>query len=228
MFRDTPTTLVVAGGGPAGASCASALARAGRAVLLIERDVAPADKLCGDFIGPAAQHYLAGMGFDPLQHGGAPVGRLRLVHGHRMAEAVLTRPGVSLARRRLDAALLDHVSGDGVEVLRGYAITGVRGEAEVTLEVAGIGEMRAATLFLATGKQAPGGVPRLPARVSEELVGLKTYVRLARDAAAGARGACRAGVVSRRLRQCSAGRGRAGQPLPAGGSRAVRAAGDEF
>ena len=39
---------VVVGGGPAGAALAALLARAGRPVLLLERESEPREKLCGD------------------------------------------------------------------------------------------------------------------------------------------------------------------------------------
>lgn len=54
--------VVVIGGGPAGATAAYYLAKAGISVLIIEKDVFPRDKICGDQIQPYAQHVLSDMG----------------------------------------------------------------------------------------------------------------------------------------------------------------------
>ncbi len=59
----TPTVLVV-GGGPAGASAAYWLAHAGSDVTLVERKEFPRDKTCGDGLTPRAIRQLLDMGFD--------------------------------------------------------------------------------------------------------------------------------------------------------------------
>lgn len=54
--------VVIIGGGPAGATAAYYLAKADVNVLVIEKDVFPRDKICGDQIQPHAQHILTDMG----------------------------------------------------------------------------------------------------------------------------------------------------------------------
>src|SRR5262245_52380417 len=46
--------VAIVGAGPAGSSAASRFARAGFRVLLIDQGRFPRDKVCGDFVGPAA------------------------------------------------------------------------------------------------------------------------------------------------------------------------------
>src|SRR5262249_4430058 len=46
--------VAIVGAGPAGASAASRFARAGFRVLLIDQGRFPGEKVCGDFVGPAA------------------------------------------------------------------------------------------------------------------------------------------------------------------------------
>ena len=54
MRRTAVSGAVVIGGGPAGAAAAIHIARAGRAVTLIERNAGPTDKVCGDFLSADA------------------------------------------------------------------------------------------------------------------------------------------------------------------------------
>lgn len=59
--------VLVVGAGPAGASTAAHLAAAGAKVLLVDRQAFPRDKVCGDFVGPAALVELdhLGVGAEP-------------------------------------------------------------------------------------------------------------------------------------------------------------------
>jgi menaquinone-9 beta-reductase len=54
--------VVVAGGGPAGASAAARLADKGYDVVLADRSQFPRDKVCGDFVGPSALVELGSLG----------------------------------------------------------------------------------------------------------------------------------------------------------------------
>jgi len=52
----------VVGAGPSGSTCAYYLARAGKKVLVLEKQRFPHDKVCGDVITPLAQVHLEEMG----------------------------------------------------------------------------------------------------------------------------------------------------------------------
>src|SRR5688572_26278458 len=54
--------VIIAGGGPAGASAAIHLARGGMRVLLIEQKKFPRPKLCGEFISPECQMHFEKLG----------------------------------------------------------------------------------------------------------------------------------------------------------------------
>ena len=54
--------VLIAGGGPAGASAATHLARAGFRVILTDFQQFPRDKVCGDFVGPIALEELDKLG----------------------------------------------------------------------------------------------------------------------------------------------------------------------
>lgn len=62
MTRYVPALVI--GGGPAGAAVAAHLARAGRAVTVVERKLGPHDKVCGEFVSGEAALYLRDMDID--------------------------------------------------------------------------------------------------------------------------------------------------------------------
>ena len=114
--------VVVAGGGPAGSTCARELARLGFAVTLIERSAFPRRKVCGEYLNVGAVRQL-----DELGAGTAVRAEASLLRGIRLvppgAPAVeLPFPGVALAlaRERLDTILFDAARASGVTVVRAH------------------------------------------------------------------------------------------------------------
>lgn len=123
--------VVVVGGGPAGATAATVLARAGRSVVLVDKATFPRDKCCGDGLTTWALRELDDLGLDPAAvpswtwveraYMGSPSRRLvelPLRHG----------PGAgwyaAVARRvELDAAILAIAEGAGADVRTGVAVT---------------------------------------------------------------------------------------------------------
>ncbi len=151
---------------------------------LLERDAAPADKVCGDFLSVEAQAILSGLGLDPAGLGAAPIHTVRLAHGGRVAEAALPFPALGLSRRRLDAALLDLASARGAEVRRGVRALALQPDGVVTTTA---GPLRSDAIFLATGKHELRGAAR--AAAAADWVGFKTYLALAPAQRAALRGA---------------------------------------
>lgn len=171
--------VVIAGGGLAGAAAAGLLARNGRRVMLIEREAAPVNKICGEFISVEARMYLESLGIDLAALGAHPITRLRLVRGADMVEAALPFRAAGLSRRVLDEALLARAAACGAEIRRGHMVTSVRSGEPISVEIAGMGAVRTSALFLATGKHDLRGLRRQPARAPEDLVGFKLHLRLA-------------------------------------------------
>ena len=169
--------IVVAGGGVAGATAATLLAQAGREVTLLERQGEPVHKICGEFISGEARAYLAALGLNLAALGGQPITHVRLVRGNRAITARLPFEGLSLTRRSLDEALLNHAADAGVTVRRGQAIRSIRFAPGIMLELDRAEPLRPQTLLLATGKHEVRGV----ARQAEPgaLVGFKNYFHLA-------------------------------------------------
>ena len=169
---------VIVGGGLAGGATACLLARAGRPVLLLERDAGPAPKICGEFVSAEAAMYLRRLGIDLATLGAQPIGRLRLVRGRMTVRAALPFAGFGLSRQILDEALLRRAEACGAEVRRGQAVGLARTQGGIVLEAGTASEVRPSTLFLATGKHDLRGLRRRTRPRPEELVGFKLHLRL--------------------------------------------------
>jgi len=111
--------IAVIGAGPAGSAAACHLARAGRDVTLVDRATFPRDKVCGDWLTPAAVDALAAMGVDRAAlsraapaHAAIAQGALGAPDG-TLSTAELPRAGLCVPRRLLDATLRDHALDAG-------------------------------------------------------------------------------------------------------------------
>lgn len=126
--------LIIIGGGLAGSSLATALARAGVDVLLLEQRPQPRPKVCGEFLSPDALLSLRSLGLYErvAALNPAPMQTARLVDQTGLGLS-LPLPGEAwgVSRSALDATLLEAAREAGSEVR-----TGVRA-AQVTAEEGG-------------------------------------------------------------------------------------------
>jgi 2-polyprenyl-6-methoxyphenol hydroxylase-like FAD-dependent oxidoreductase len=113
--------VAVAGGGPAGAACALALARAGLAVTLIERATFPRRKICGEYLNGGAVAALERLGLAPAVRARATALRgVRLVPPRAPAvELPFGHGALACDRAVLDALLLDAAVAAGVTLVNG-------------------------------------------------------------------------------------------------------------
>ena len=175
---------LVVGGGLAGAAVALRLARAGRRVVLLEREAGPTDKVCGEFLSSEALCDLRALGLDPEGLGAAAIETVALARRDRFVAAPLPFPALSLSRRVLDEALLAAAADAGVEVRRGQRVSALTQEAGGWTARTDDGDaVQAAHAFLASGKHDVRGWKR-PAGVQSDLVGFKMHWRLAQAQAA--------------------------------------------
>jgi flavin-dependent dehydrogenase len=132
--RAADAEVIVVGGGPAGASTASFLARAGCDVLVVDRARFPRDKPCAEYLSPEAGRVLAAMGVlealercDVARLNGmrirAPdgtdiVGSFVAPHGFRG----FRDHGLAVRRTVLDALLLEQARRTGARVLEGTQV----------------------------------------------------------------------------------------------------------
>jgi geranylgeranyl reductase family protein len=154
--------LAIVGGGPAGSAAAITAARSGLSVLLVDRATFPRDKCCGDGLTALALRLGEGLGLDPLLILGWQTVEDLVIHppGGRSTRYPLPRgDGLYAAvvpRMQYDAALLDLARSAGADVRDGHGLTGINVDGDVaTLEVEGLGTIRATTVVAADGMWSP-------------------------------------------------------------------------
>jgi flavin-dependent dehydrogenase len=172
------TPILVIGGGLAGGAVATRLARAGRAVTVIEREAGPHEKVCGEFLSVEACRDLERLGLPPESLGGLPIDRIRIRHRHRTVEAPLPFLARSLSRATLDEALLDTARQAGADVVRGVRVTRIDGDTVFASD----GERRPERILLATGKHDLRGLARTAPATRHGYVGFKMHFRLSASA----------------------------------------------
>ena len=117
--------IIVAGAGPAGAICAAYLARAGYDVLLIDKELFPRDKACGDMVREGFVKHIEKLeAIDVLDEKSACIRRIRLVSGAG-GEAVVPFECYALPRFQLDKLLVDTAKSWGVEFRQGCRLVDV-------------------------------------------------------------------------------------------------------
>jgi geranylgeranyl reductase family protein len=123
---------IIAGGGPAGASCAAFCAREGLRVLVLERAVFPREKVCGDCLNPECWPVFERLGVaDKVR--ALPHTHLRTIefislHGRRVQLPLPDglRGEIAVKRSLLDALLLENAARAGAEIKQPAAVTQVR------------------------------------------------------------------------------------------------------
>ncbi|MEO7057314.1 MAG: FAD-dependent oxidoreductase, partial [Caldimonas sp.] len=130
--------VAIVGAGPAGASAAILLARAGWSVVLVERQAFPRRKVCGECVAASNLDLLdvlgIGAAFDRLA--GAELRRVALMHGQRTVVANLPgsdgdapRWGRALGREHLDTLLAEAAEAAGATRLQPWALQSIAGSA---------------------------------------------------------------------------------------------------
>ncbi|MDE2484217.1 MAG: geranylgeranyl reductase family protein [candidate division NC10 bacterium] len=169
--------VIVVGGGPAGATAALALAKAGARVLLLERRRLPRYKACGGCLSRRVEGLLP---FDPGKLIEEQITSLTFTwRGRDPVEATFSEPVAYMVwRDKFDQALCGRAVEAGAELQDGQAVRAVR-ESASCVEVDFDGRMATAD-FLVGADGACGVVARdlFPNRAQPRLVGLDAELPL--------------------------------------------------
>src|SRR6266481_291869 len=121
--------VVIVGSGPAGASCAAFCADAGLRTLVLERELFPREKVCGDCLNPACWPILRRLELAERVRA-APHGKLDRVEfigigGRRVSVELPVGDDAEIAikRSRFDQLLLDRARELGATVLEATTVT---------------------------------------------------------------------------------------------------------
>jgi len=157
---------VVVGAGPAGSSAAILLARAGWDVALVEKQLFPRRKVCGECIAASNLPLLdaLGIGADVAQDAGPALHEVMLMRGDRAVTAGLPtssfdghRFGRALGRETLDTSLLEQARRAGVHVFQPWSIESIDGSpGEWHFAVRAIGSLARSTLHAPVAIDAHG------------------------------------------------------------------------
>lgn len=165
------------GGGPAGSAAAIGLARSGRSVLLLERERAAHDKVCGEFLSVEACAEAASLGVDPRRFGAAEIDGVRVSWGRASVATRLPFRAASLSRKRFDEALLEAALAAGVRIVRGVRVTSIAGPTVTVVVDARERTYDGAAIVLASGKSELAGYRRTGGHFPDAL-GFKMHLEL--------------------------------------------------
>src|ERR1019366_3706051 len=187
---------VVVGAGPAGASTAILLARAGWSVALVERQRFPRRKVCGESLAASNLPLLDALGIGEAfsRLAGAELRRVALMRGRETivaslppAEAPAHRYGRALGREHLDALLAAQAEAAGATLFQPWALQAIEGSAgrfRLRLRTAGAPgdacELEAGLIVAAHGSWEPLSSQRAVlrrARRSSDLFAFKANFR---------------------------------------------------
>lgn len=127
---DRTADVIVVGAGPAGATAATYLARAGVDVLLLEKSTFPREKVCGDGLTPRGVKQVLALGIDVSGEDWVRNRGLRVIGGGRTLEldwpTLQDYPNFGLVRTRkdFDQLIADLAVQAGTRLHQGTAVTG--------------------------------------------------------------------------------------------------------
>ena len=134
----TKFDAIVIGAGPAGSSAAILLSRAGWNVALVEKQIFPRLKVCGECIAASNLPLLDALGIGAAlrANAGAELSKIAIMHRDQIIVSNLPEAlderyplGMALSRETLDTLLLEQARLSGTQVLQPYSVKSIEGKA---------------------------------------------------------------------------------------------------
>lgn len=189
---DEAFDALIVGGGPAGATAALILAKAGWSVALIEKSGFPRRKVCGEFLSASNLPLLfkLGIGEAFLSRAGPPVKRVGYFAGKTVLEAPMPRAqrcgdghGRALGREHLDLMLLEAAADAGAMLWQPCRVVALRDHGDGWTCAIEVGhatqEVNARIVIAATGswQKSVVEVPGLGVHRPSDLLAFKARFR---------------------------------------------------
>jgi geranylgeranyl reductase family protein len=147
-MRMTLYDVAIVGAGPGGSALATYLAREGLRVLLLEKEVFPRDKVCGDFVSPRAFRCLAALGcwneltrrdYVPIKGSSLYLNGQRLSRGDLPSVDGMADYGYAIPRKELDEVIFRNAVRAGAEAVEGCRVTAFAVESQSVRLTAQVG-----------------------------------------------------------------------------------------
>lgn len=154
-MSSSPLDAIIIGGGPAGASAAWALAKAGHRVLLLEKDQLPRVKPCGGGVSPQIASWFD-FDFAPVISNRVAHLRFTWKSGEALEGPIGTKEPLWMVKRsEFDHFLVKQAVARGAVLKEGLAARGLRFEEGAWTVVTDEGPLRARYLIAADGAKGP-------------------------------------------------------------------------
>jgi geranylgeranyl reductase family protein len=180
--------VAIAGGGPAGSSCAAFCARAGLETLVLERERFPREKVCGDCLNPSCWPVLERLGLTQqvrdLPHSTLTSVEFIAIDGYKVTVDLPTGDDCELSIKRslFDDLLLKRARGLGAQVCEETVVTELAHAEDWKIVTAAGETFRARTLIGADGRNSTvARLRNLLPRPARERVALQAHIPLPRN-----------------------------------------------
>lgn len=176
--------VAVLGAGIAGSSLAKVLADKGWETVLIDRQIFPRHKVCGEFLSPESQSMLNTLGLSEsvLSLGPSTINQTRLIGSHgKSVEVALPGNALGVSRYSLDSALHSAAIRSGVHLQTATNVTSVypdgEGFAIETKQGKDSQTYRARAVIAAWGANRRSGLPGHTGSAKNTYLGVKSHFR---------------------------------------------------
>lgn len=180
---------VIVGGGPAGATTALLLARAGMSVAIIEKTPFPRRKVCGEFISASSLPLLQDIGISDFyfNHAGPEIRRVGLYTANTILESAMPQGnhahghwGRALGREHLDTMLLKMAVSAGAKLWQPWKVKSLQGESPFLISIASnsmVEQISGHVVIIAHGSWEQGLKPHKYKHKPSDLLAFKAHFR---------------------------------------------------
>ncbi|MEY2485286.1 MAG: hypothetical protein QOH39_934 [Verrucomicrobiota bacterium] len=181
--------VAIVGGGPAGSTCAALCAAAGLRTIVLEREMFPREKVCGDCLNPACWPILREIGcasrVRSLPHGNLATVEFIAIDGARVSIDLPVGEDAEIAVKRssFDSLLMENARAAGADVRDGTIVIALEKQRGRDWRIDLVKDkIMARILVAADGRNSTvARLRNLLPRLRRERIALQTHIALPRD-----------------------------------------------